>query len=316
MLFPLMSLLQPAKPSCVSELDTTCPVLGVVAGWGQLPVDVVQEAQAKGWQVVVFSLSKDNRQTLYKLVQGCLVPIVPGLVAQNLSLFKAYHVTHLVFAGKVNKWMLFTQPQLDSLALSLLAKLLTRNDDALMQTYVDVISECGIEVLPQSTFLSKHFQPVGCLSLHKPTPEQFRDIALGFQMAKTMGGLDIGQAVVTHEGMVIAVEAIEGTDACIQRAGKLLRKKGGTLVKVAKPGQDQRFDIPTVGLRTLQTLHAQGFKVLATEAHQTLYLDAHAMAGFADKHGMVILSIDKAHLDDVPVHVTHTANQYREEVHG
>ncbi|MFM7468603.1 MAG: LpxI family protein [Vampirovibrionales bacterium] len=279
------------------------PVLGVVAGWGQLPVDVVETALEKGWRVVAFSLSSDNRKALQHLTQGQVVPIVPGLVQKNLDLFAAHHVTHLVFAGKVNKWVLFTQPQLDSLALQLLSRLLTRNDDALMQTYTEVITSQGIEVLPQSMFLASHFQGVGCLSIHKPTPEQFRDITLGFQLAKEMGRLDIGQSVVVHDGMVIAIEAIEGTDACIERAGKLVHRKGGTLVKVAKPSQDQRFDIPTVGLKTLQALHRQGLKVLATEAHETLYLDSIAMARFADRHGMVIVSIDATHLSHIPTHV-------------
>jgi UDP-2,3-diacylglucosamine hydrolase len=148
----------------------------------------------------------------------------------------------------------------------------------------------GMHILPQADFLRDLFLPDCLLSRRAPSEQELRDVRYGFEIAKEMGRLDIGQTIVAHSGMILAVEAIEGTDECLKRAGQVSGKKGGVVVKVAKPNQDQRFDIPTVGLRTLHSMHRAGLHMLVTEADQTLYLEPEAMTAYANRHDMIILS--------------------------
>jgi DUF1009 family protein len=136
--------------------------------------------------------------------------------------------------------------------------------------------------------------PEGLLSQLAPDSRQWEDVRYGFQMAREMGRLDIGQTIAVKDGMVLAVEAIEGTDECLKRAGRLACRKGGVVVKVAKPEQDLRFDVPTVGLRTLRTMRSAGLKVLAFEADRTLVVDAEAMRQFADRYKMVLLGVSES----------------------
>jgi len=266
--------------------------LALVAGWGHLPLSVLTTAQQAGWHVMTYSFSPDNRRALQKAsARGQCHAISPGLLEANLKLFKEHGVTHLVFAGKAPKWLLLHNPRLDRLAVESLANLLIKNDDAIMLGIIQLVEGMDIQVLPQTAFLQECFVEAGCLSRRQPSEEEWRDITLGYKIAKEMGRLDIGQSVITHQGMVLAVEALEGTDACIKRGGKLSNKKGGTLVKVAKPGQDERFDVPTVGLRTLKTMRSAGLTTLATEANATFYLDLAEMVTFANRYGLTLVSV-------------------------
>ena len=132
--------------------------------------------------------------------------------------------------------------------------------------------------------------PAGVLGKNKPTEEQINDVQYGYSMAKEMGKLDVGQSVVVKDKMIMAVEAIEGTDKCIKRGGKIA-KKGGVVVKVAKPSQDKRFDIPAVGLRTLKNMKKYKLSVLALEANETIIVDQAKTIEYADKHGIVIMAV-------------------------
>ena len=134
----------------------------------------------------------------------------------------------------------------------------------------------------------------GQLTRRGPTAWQQKDIEFGWKIAKEMGRLDIGQSVAVKDQAVLAVEAVEGTDECIRRAGTLCRAGGFTVVKVAKPQQDMRFDVPTIGLGTLETLHAAGGKVLAVEAGRTIFLDQAAVIEYADRQGLVIVALADA----------------------
>jgi UDP-2,3-diacylglucosamine hydrolase len=280
--------------------------IGLIAGSGQLPVHVALNAKRHGIAVIPFMIGRDH-QELKQVCQEKGHDIVPGLLGRTLALLQQESITHLVFAGKVNKWILLRDPRVDAMAVNALKQVVRLNDDAVMLWLIEQLQAVGIEVLPQNVFLKDLFLEECVLTSHQPTAEQLRDAAYGFDMAKEMGRLDIGQSIVVHSGMIIAVEAIEGTDDCIQRAGKLTGKKGGLLVKVAKPNQDQRFDIPTVGLNTLKSMHKAGLSALVTEAGQTLYLDPKEMTAFANRHRMLILSTRSSCLpalgiaDDTPV---------------
>lgn len=265
--------------------------IGLIAGEGELPLHVARNARVRGIEVIPFVLGRDGRS----LQQICLHKghrIVPGLVRRTLDLMEQERISHIVFAGKVNKWVLLKDPRIDDIAVEALKRVSRANDDAVMLWIIEQLEHRGIEVLPQSDFLRDLFVPEKILTELGPSESDMRDIRYGFELAKEMGRLDIGQTIVMRSGMVLAVEAIEGTDECLKRAGKLSGKKGGVVVKVAKPGQDQRFDIPTVGLRTLRTMRQAGLHLLVTEANQTLFLEPEEMAAYADRHKMVIVSTE------------------------
>jgi DUF1009 family protein len=263
--------------------------IALIAGEGELPCHVARNAQIQGIQVVPFMVGKRHKP-LQELCKNQGRVIFPGLLRQTFQYLTDERVSHLVFAGKVNKWILLRNPRLDDLAKEALSRLLRLNDDAVMLWIIEQLAAIGITVLPQSAFLQNLFIPEAVLSKRQPDTSQLRDAAYGFEIASEMGRLDIGQSIIVHQGMVIAVEAIEGTDECIKRSGHWTRKKGGTLIKVAKPEQDQRFDIPTVGLRTLRMMRQVGLNTLVTEANRTLFLEPEAMKDYVNKYQMVLMS--------------------------
>ncbi len=287
----------PAVSPLISNAPLTPPHKGaalcLLAGLGHLPLSVVQQAKAWGWRVVVFCIHSDNHRALKKIADE-VVDISPGLLEKNFSMAKELGLTHGVMAGKVNKWQLFCNPRLDKRALDTLNTLRSRSDDNMMLTVINLIEVEGFKILPQTAFLQAHFLPAGQLAGPPINDVLQHDIHYGCHLAKTMAGVDVGQTVVVHNGMVLAVEAIEGTDKCLKRAGDWAKKKGGVVVKVAKPNQDPRFDVPTVGLKTLEVMKKAGLTTLVTEASQTFFLEPEAMKAYAHKHGMTITSVDVA----------------------
>jgi UDP-2,3-diacylglucosamine hydrolase len=203
-----------------------------------------------------------------------------------------YQASQVYFAGKVNKWLLFTGLNMDAMTFKLLRLAPLKNDDAIMRFGIFLLEALGLTILPQVDFMRSLFQPEAILAQPWPMEARhWRDACFGFDLAKASGGLDVGQTVVVSDTMAIAVEAIEGTDACLKRAGKLTRKRGGCVAKVAKPGQDTRFDVPAVGLRTLKRMKHEGLNLLVTEANRTLFLDdITEMKAYATRHGINLLS--------------------------
>jgi DUF1009 family protein len=288
--------MMPETPS-VPTLDPTAATtgftrIGLIAGEGELPVQVAQNAARQGLTVAAFSIGLNNRKALKRHCAGGVFPIVPGLVSQTLHLLKREGIRHLVFAGKVNKWILLCNPRMDERAWSVYKAHRRKNDDKVMQVIIEELAKEGITVLSQTDYLQNLFLPAGLLTPSRPPSlEEEEDIRYGFEMAKEMGRLDIGQTIVVRSGMVLAVEAIEGTDECLKRGGRWSKKGGGVVVKVAKPDQDNRFDVPTVGLRTLKVMKRCGLRVLATEANQTLFLEPDEMVAYATRHGLTITSV-------------------------
>ncbi len=266
--------------------------LGLVAGDGLLPIHVAQNARKLGLEVVTFSIGSNNRRELKTICDGKFHEITPGLLEQNFALARKESIQQVVFAGKVNKWILFKDPRMDKRALTALNTLRRCSDDGLMLGIIKLLNEEGMQVLSQTQFLQDHFLPEGVLTIQQPEATECLDIEYGFQMGKEMARLDVGQSIVVSQGMVLAVEAIEGTDECLKRAGQWGQKKGGVVVKVAKPNQDQRFDVPTVGVKTLKVMKRAGLRVLATEANETLFLDPEEMIDYANQHGLVISSVN------------------------
>ena len=165
-------------------------------------------------------------------------------------------------------------------------------DDSLLGMLVREFAADGIHFKPATDFAPELLVKPGQLTRRGPSSHQWKDIRFGWTVAKELGRLDIGQSVAVMGQSVLAVEAIEGTDECIRRAGTLCRAGGFTVVKVAKPNQDMRFDVPTIGLGTLDTMVKAGGRVLAVEAGRTIVLDQAAVIEFANRNGLVIVSID------------------------
>lgn len=262
---------------------------GLIAGDGLLPVKMAQYAKDNGFDVVAISLSSDNFSQLKKYcskVYSC----APGEVLKIEKILNEEQIKQLTFLGKVHKGLLLKRPKLDSKALEMVTNAIKMNDDFVMLSIIEELEKRDIAILDQTIFIKNCMIPAGVLGKHKPTSLQMDDVNYGFGLAKEMGKLDIGQSVVIKDKMIMAVEAIEGTDKCIQRGAKLA-KKGAAVIKVAKPSQDKRFDIPTVGLKTLQTMKKYSASLLAVEANETIIVDQDKVIKFADKNNIVVMAV-------------------------
>lgn len=266
--------------------------LGVFAGEGELPAAVARSAQAQGYDVYVYCLDKASLHHFKPWVPADRLQFIRyGLLKQNTELIRIHGIAQAVFAGKVNKWILLKSPMFDSQAFCIWQSMRRFNDDAIMLRIVEEFDREGITILPQTQFMANLLAKPGLYSKRPPTPDEQRDIDLGIALAKEMGRLDIGQTVVVSQGMVLAVETIEGTDQAIRRSRKWSHGKGGVVAKVEKPNQDLRFDIPTVGPRTLATMKKAGLTVLAVEAEKTFMLQQARMVELADRWQMTLIAV-------------------------
>lgn len=262
---------------------------GLIAGDGTLPVKMAQYAKENGFDVVCISLAGDNVKELKKYcskVYSCH----PGEINKIEKILKDEEIKQATFLGKVHKKVLLQLYKFDSRAIELLKTMTRLNDDEVMLLIVREFEKIGITVLDQTIFIKNLMIPAGVLGKHKPTKEQMEDVNYGFWLAKEMGGVDVGQSVVIKDKMIMAVEAIEGTDVCIKRGAKLA-KKNAVVVKVAKPKQDKRFDIPAVGMRTLRTMKKYKANLLAVEAKETIIVDQEKVIQYADKNNIVIMAV-------------------------
>ena len=262
----------------------------LIAGDGLLPVKMAQSAKENGFEVIAISLSSDNCKELQKHCSK-VVSLGFGQVETIEKLLKDEGIKQLTFLGKVSKTMLLKRPKLEPKAIEYIKEAFKLNDDAIMLRIVEELEKIGVSVLDQTIFIKNLMVQKGVLTKCSPTQEELYDIEYGYKTAKEMGKLDIGQSVVMKNRMIMAVEAIEGTDKCIKRGAKLARGKGAVVVKVAKPNQDKRFDIPTVGIRTLKTMRRYGANVLALEAGETIIVNQDKMVKYANKHNIVVMAV-------------------------
>jgi len=266
-------------------------IQALIAGDGELPVQVAKMAARDGHDVICISLSSKNRDELHKYCKK-VYTYGPGEILKILDTLEKENVKQLTFIGKVSKEILFRNPKLDKRAIEMIKEAVKLNDDSVMLILVKELEDHGIEVIDQTLFIKELLVKQQVFTTLQPTKEQLIDIDYGFQIAKEMGRLDIGQTVVVQNKMILAIEAIEGTDKAIIRGAKLANKaKAAVVVKVSKPTQDKRFDIPTVGLRTLKTMRRYGANVLAVEAGETFIVEEEKMVNFANKHKMVVVAV-------------------------
>lgn len=262
---------------------------GLIAGDGILPVKMAQYAKQNGFDVVCISLSGDNYKQLKKYCSK-VYSMCPGEALKIEKVLKDEGIKQLTFLGKVSKTVVLKRPKFDSKAIDFIKKAIRLNDDKIMLMLIEELEQIGVTVLDQTIFIKNLMIPAGVLGKIKPTEEQTEDVNYGFWLAKETGRLDIGQSVVIKDKMIMAVEAIEGTDSCIKRGSKIA-KKNARVIKVAKPSQDKRFDIPAIGLKTLKTMKKYKADLIAVEAGETIIADKDAVIKYANKHNIVVMAV-------------------------
>ncbi len=280
--------------------------LGLIAGNGRFPFLLLEAARAHGFEVVVAAIREETDPEM-----DARAAADPGVEVHWLSLgelsrlietFQRAGVRRAVMAGQVKHKQIFSSIRPDWRLAKLLLSLRTRNTDMLLGAVAKVLGDEGIELIASTAFLEPMLAPAGVLSARAPSAEELADIEYGRAVALGVAGFDIGQTVVVASGACVAVEAMEGTDATITRAGALLGTLGGaastldrslTVVKVAKPKQDLRFDVPVVGLPTVEAMAAAGARCLAIEAGRTLLFDRAAVLARADAMGIAIVGVER-----------------------
>ena len=275
--------------------------MGLIAGWGRLPIVIAEALRRQGCQTYCLGVlgHADPR-----LAEVCDDFRWSGLARFGgaVRYFKRHGVLHATMAGKIHKlfmfqpWFIIRQlPDLRTLR-AFIPHFLTRQkdckDDSLLGVVVDLFQAGGIRLGPATDYAPELLVPAGQLTRRGPSSAQLKDIHFGWNIAKQLGSLDVGQSVAVKNQAALAVEAVEGTDQCIRRAGSLCHAGGFTVVKVAKPQQDMRFDVPTIGLGTLKTMLASGGRVLAVEAAKTIVLDQPEVVDFANQNKLIIVALE------------------------
>ena len=271
--------------------------VGLLAGIGTLPGEFLDAAHLQGYRVICISVIpgtdpelKEKADVYYEINAFKLNKIIKTLVKEN--------VKEVTLLGKVTKeWLYKDHVMPDLRAIKLLNHLRKQNfkDDTITLAIVDELKKDGISVLDQTKYLKPLMPGPQVFTKKQPTKDQWEDIKFGFDAAKTIGAMDLGQTVVVKDMAVMAVEAIEGTDACIKRGG-LLAREGAVVVKTAKPGQDSRFDVPAIGMTTLKSMLESKCIVLAIEAHRTLFAEKEKVLELAEREGIVILAVEQGSL--------------------
>ena len=266
--------------------------LGIIAGMGDLPVAVAHEAKKAGYTVIGVALQPPADDSL-KFVADDFHTISIGRFGGLIQLLKKLSVKEAVMAGKVPKSLLYENKKdiiPDLKAVKLLFSLMNRSDDTIMAAVVLELEKNGVTIHNTTKFTKNLLAPEGVLTSKKPTKEQFMDIEFGWSIAKKIGGLDIGQTIVVKNKAVMAVEAIEGTDQAIQRGGRLAGKDA-VVIKVSKPQQDMRFDVPAVGADTLSSMSRSEARVLAIEAGKCIIIERDGFIRRADKAGIAVVGM-------------------------
>ncbi len=263
--------------------------IGLIAGGGRFPLLFAESARRAGHRVIAAAHVNQTDPALEKLVDECTWVKLGqfGKVGEALRAGGAHEV---VMLGSITKARFFRDAMLDAVGLALIAKVAVRSDDNLLRAIADGLSERGLPVIDPTPYLADRLAPEGVIGKHRPTDEELADARFGLELARAVGRLDLGQTVVVKDRCGIAVEALEGTDACIRRGGELA-KEGAVVVKAVKPQQDRRFDLPAVGPDTVDVLREARARVLAVEAGATLAMDLDRMIEKADKAKIVLLGV-------------------------
>ena len=272
--------------------------IGLLAGSGRFPILFAEAAKRHGLKVACVGIRFEAPGVLAEICDSYQVVGVTKLGAMIRS-FKRRGVGRIVMAGKVTKSVMYTPmrvvrlwPDYRMFRMWYGALRADKRDDSILLGVIAEFERDGMSFASALDYCPELLVKKGILTRRKPTDAEWKDVAFGWELAKEMGRLDVGQSVAVKERAAIAIEAIEGTDRCIERAGTLCRAGGWTLVKVAKPRQDMRFDVPTVGISTVENLHKAGAKVLAIEADKTIVIDQPEVIALADRYGLAIVAVE------------------------
>ncbi|MFI5330533.1 MAG: LpxI family protein [Desulfobaccales bacterium] len=263
--------------------------IGLIAGKGQFPRLFAQAARDHGARVIAVAHRHETDPALAELVDE-IHWIYVGQLGKMIRIFKSAGVLRAVMAGGITRGRLFREFRPDLRALSVVRRAGAGQDDRLLQAVAAEFESEGITIAPSTLFLDDLLAPAGKLGQRSPTQAELQDIDFGFRIAKEIGALDIGQTVVVRHHVVVALEAVEGTDACIRRAGALAGP-GTVVVKVSKPNQDLRFDVPAVGPETIQAMIEAQATVLALEAGKTLTFDRDQMLTAANRNKIAVWGV-------------------------
>ena len=283
--------------------------LGLIAGNGRFPFLLLDAARAQGLAVVVAAIKEEADAEMDARAAGDAGVTVHWLSLGELSrlieTFQKEGVTRAVMAGQVKHKQIFSSIRPDWRLAKLLMNLRTRNTDMLLGAVAKVLGDEGIELMSSTVFLEPLLAEEGVLTERAPDEDERKNIEYGLGVAKAVAGFDIGQTVVVAAQACVAVEAMEGTDATIERAGGLMRSLEGdqgstlerrlTVVKVAKPNQDMRFDVPVIGMRTVETMIAAGATCLSVEAGRTLLFDRTNLLQRAAEAGIAIVAVPRGY---------------------
>jgi DUF1009 family protein len=273
--------------------------LGLIAGNGKFPFLVLEAARAQGYEVVVAAIKEEAFPEIESKGAASVHWLSLGELSKLIDTFKAAGVTRAVMAGQVKHKQIFSSIKPDWRLAKLLLSLGTRNTNSLLGAVAKLLADEGIILENSTALLDPLLAKTGVLSKRSPTEQELKNIAYGRAVARQLAEYDIGQTVVIAEAACVAVEAMEGTDATIERAGQLMQSLEGeastlaralTVVKIAKPGQDMRFDVPVIGLKTVETMVRAGATCLAVDAGRCLLLDGETMIQAADAGGIALCS--------------------------
>jgi len=266
--------------------------LGLIAGNGRFPFLVLDAARRAGHDVTVIALKEETFPELATLAAqppaAAVHWISLGQLGKCIGALKAAGVTQAVMAGQVKHTKLFADIMPDMALLGVIMRLKAKNTDAIISGVADAMRDHGIELLDSTAFLAPLMARPGVMTRRQPTAAEQADLEVGYRVADTVAALDIGQTIVVKSAAVVAVEAMEGTDDVIARAGQLAGA-GACVVKVAKPNQDMRFDVPVIGVSTIEVMKAAGATLLSVDAGKTLMIDGDAIVSRADEAGICII---------------------------
>ena len=274
--------------------------IGMIAGWGRFPIHVASTLTSQGHQVFCLGVHGHADPCLEDICHEFHWTGMAKMGSQA-RFFRKRGVTQATLAGKIFKTKIFERfallrhfPDLTFWRFFypiFVSRSKDRRDDTLLLTVTQLFESFGVTMMPATDFSPDLLVQEGVLS-GRINEKQRKDIQFGWQIAKQMGGLDVGQSIVVKDCAVLSVEAVEGTDSCIRRAGSLCKSGGFSVVKVAKPKQDMRFDVPTIGVGTIETIHEAGGKVLAIEAGKTIVLDQQEVCQKAKQLGISVVAFD------------------------
>jgi DUF1009 family protein len=281
-------------PSLAGEL------IGILAGWGHYPVAVAEAIRRAGGRTAILVI-RDHADAALEPLADVAGEVGVAEIGGAVEFFRRHGVRRATMAGKIHKAKLFTRhawlrhlPDWTGIKTfwpHVVSRRCDNRDDSLLGAIASAFDGRGVTICPATDFAPELLAEEGLLAGRPLSPRLEADVAFGWRLAKELGRLDIGQTVVVKNRAPLALEAIEGTDECIRRAGRLCPTGGMTVVKVAKPQQDLRFDMPTIGIGTLESAAAAGARVLAIEAGRTILVDRPQLAEFAGRHGITIASV-------------------------